>query len=64
MERKVANVYEDTRELINEVKSAFEFKSDDQAIKYMCNELLQSDKYKLIREYLEFKRKKMEEPAE
>lgn len=55
--RKVANIYEDTRELLDQVKKEFEFGSDEQAIKFMCRHMLADDRYNLIRDYLESKRK-------
>ncbi|WP_042159898.1 hypothetical protein [Paenibacillus gorillae] len=56
--RTVANLYEDTRELLNEVKSTYDFKSDDQAIKYMCNVLLKDKKFDIVRDYIEHKKAK------
>lgn len=61
MSRTVANIYHDTRELLNNVKETYEFKSDDQAIRFMCNQLLNDDRYVLIREYLETKKKDSKE---
>lgn len=56
MERKVANLYEDTRELLNEVKEMFDFKSDDQAVKFMC--LMMSDgRFDLLKKYIDVKKK-------
>lgn len=63
MERKVANIYEDTRELLNQVKDVFEFKSDDQAVKFMCHQILSDPRFETIKQYLEAKRKAGEENA-
>lgn len=58
MERKVANIYEDTREQLNELKSVFDFKSDDQAIKFMCEIFMTDDKFDLIKKYAQMKTSK------
>lgn len=60
MERKVANVYEDTRELLNEVKEVFDFKSDDQVIKFMCQTIMADDRSELLKRYVDIKRKVVE----
>lgn len=57
MERKVANIYEDTREILNQVKEQFDFKSDDQAIKFLCQQIMTDKRFELIRDYLDSKRK-------
>ena len=57
MERKVANVYEDTRDLLNKVKDEFDFKSDDQAIKFLCQMFISDDRNEVLRKYVDSKRK-------
>lgn len=57
MERKVANVYEDTRDLLNKVKDEFDFKSDDQAIKFLCQMFISDDRNEVLRKYVDIKRK-------
>jgi hypothetical protein len=61
MTRVVANIYEDTRALLNQVKEQFDFKSDDQAIKYLCISFLNSSRSTVLAEYLDIKRKKEQE---
>lgn len=56
--RKVANIYEETRELLDRVKAEFEFKSDDQAIRYLCEMFVSDDRAKIVKQYLNAKRKK------
>lgn len=56
--RKVANIYEDTRELLNKLKDEFEFKSDDQAIKFMCRLFMEDERSKLLRDYIEVRSNK------
>lgn len=56
MERKVANIYEDTRELLNKVKDEFDFKSDDQAVKFLCQLFMSDDRSELLRKYIEVKK--------
>lgn len=58
MARTVANIYDDTRGILNQVKEEFDFKSDDQAIKYLCLMFLEDDRSKVIRQYLAAKNKK------
>lgn len=60
MERKVANIYEDTRELLNQVKDEFDFKSDDQAVKLLCQMFIADDRSELLRKYIEVMNKKRE----
>ena len=57
MERKVANVYEDTRELLNKVKDEFDFKSDDQAIKFLCQMFMADNRNEVLKKYVDIKRK-------
>ncbi|MBD0381307.1 hypothetical protein [Paenibacillus sedimenti] len=57
MERKVANIYEDTRELLNQVKDEFDFKSDDQAVKFLCQLFMADDRNELLKRYIEIKKK-------
>lgn len=57
MERKVANLYGDTREMLNEVKDKFDFKSDDQAVKFLCQLFMADDRAELLKKYLDVKRK-------
>lgn len=57
MERKVANIYEDTRELLNKVKDEFDFGSDDQAVKFLCMLFMADDRNELLRKYIEIKKK-------
>lgn len=54
-ERTVANIYRDTRDQLNEFKERFEFKSDDQAIKFLCQSF-DCEKAKLLDTYLRVKR--------
>lgn len=61
MTRVVANMYEDTRALLNQVKEQFDFKSDDQAIKYLCTSFLNDSRSAILAEYLDIKRKKEQE---
>lgn len=60
MARVVANMYEDTRALLNKVKEEFEFKSDDQAIKYLCTAFLSGERSKHISQYLWAKKREQE----
>jgi hypothetical protein len=60
MERKVANIYEDTRELLNKVKDEFDFKSDDQAIKFLCQLFMTDDRNELLKKYIDLKKKTSE----
>jgi hypothetical protein len=57
MARTVANIYEGTRELLNKVKEDYDFKSDDQAIKLLCQLFLEDDRNSLLRKYIEVKSK-------
>lgn len=57
VERKVANIYEDTREILNEVKEKFEFKSDDQAIKFLCQMFIADDRAEVLQKYVDVKKK-------
>ncbi|KAA8750121.1 hypothetical protein [Paenibacillus sp. UASWS1643] len=57
MERKVANVYEDTRALLNQVKDEFDFKSDDQAIKFLCQMFMADNRNDVLKKYIDVKRK-------
>lgn len=57
MERKVANVYEDTRALLNQVKDEFDFKSDDQAIKFLCQMFIADNRNEVLKKYIDIKRK-------
>ncbi|WP_068775758.1 hypothetical protein [Paenibacillus sp. FJAT-26967] len=57
MERKAANIYEDTRELLNQVKEDFQFKSDDHAIKFLCNMFISDNRTGLLKKYLESTKK-------
>ncbi|UPK45867.1 hypothetical protein [Paenibacillus pabuli] len=57
MERKVANVYEDTRDLLNQVKDEFDFKSDDQAIKFLCQRFMADNRNEVLKKYIDIKRK-------
>lgn len=57
-ERVVANIYDDTRELLNLVKKEYEFGSDDQAIKYLCLMFMNDEKAKVIKQYLDAKVKR------
>lgn len=56
MSRTVANIYQDTRELLNKVKETFDFESDDLAIKFMCQQIMTDERFTLIREFLEAKK--------
>lgn len=56
MSRTVANIYTDTRDLLNKVKEEFEFKSDDQAIKYLCMAFLEDERADTLRKYLAVKK--------
>lgn len=60
-ERKVANIYKDTRELLNSFKTSYELKSDDQAIRFLCLSF-DDEKGKMLKTYLEVKNGKKEEP--
>ncbi|CAI6022875.1 hypothetical protein PAECIP112173_00322 [Paenibacillus sp. JJ-100] len=60
MERKVANVYEDTRALLNQVKDEFDFKSDDQAIKFLCQMFIADNRNEVLKRYIDVKRKAAE----
>lgn len=55
MKRVVANIYEDTRELLNEVKDKYDFKSDDQAVKFLCELFIGDERTKLIERYVAIK---------
>ena len=58
MERKAVNVYKDTRELLNKVKDEFHFKSDDQAVKFLCKLFLSDERrIDLLKIYIETKTK-------
>lgn len=59
MERKVANLYEDTRELLNQVKDKFDFKSDDQVVKFLCEMFMSDDRTKLLERYVDIKANKL-----
>jgi hypothetical protein len=58
LERKVANLYEDTRELLNQLKDKFDFKSDDQAVKFLCEMFMTDDRTKLLERYVNIKNEK------
>ncbi|WP_150274137.1 hypothetical protein [Paenibacillus tepidiphilus] len=64
MKRTVANIFEDTRNLLNKVKEEFVFSSDDQAIKYLCNSFLASEQSQELRRYLDSKVKREHEKDE
>lgn len=61
MGRTVANIYEDTRTLLNQVKVDYDFKSDDQAIRYLCQTFLTDERSRHIKQYLEAKAKREQE---
>ncbi|WP_077297455.1 hypothetical protein [Virgibacillus pantothenticus] len=56
-ERTVANIYKDTRELLNDFKTKYELKSDDQAIRFLCHSF-DEEKGKMLKTYLEVKKGK------
>lgn len=58
--RKVANIYEDTREQLNQVKERFDFKSDDQAIKFLCQLFMVDERSEVLIRYLDIKKKIIE----
>lgn len=53
-ERTVANIYKDTRELLNEFKKKYELKSDDQAIRFLCQSF-DAEKSGVLETYLKVK---------
>lgn len=55
MKRVVANIFEDTREALNYIKEEFSFKSDDEAIRYLCQTFLKSERACNLKEYLNLK---------
>ncbi|WP_019536540.1 hypothetical protein [Paenibacillus ginsengihumi] len=59
--RTVANIYQDTRDLLNRVKSEFDFKSDDQAVKYLCLAFLEDERSNVLRKYVAIKTGKEQE---
>jgi len=58
LKRTVANIYEDTREILDRIKAEYEFKSDDHAIKFMCAQFEKSKFASSLKEFKEFRSKK------
>jgi hypothetical protein len=54
--RKVANIYEDTRQLLDLVKEKFDFKSDDHTVKFLCQLFMADDRTELLAKYLDVKK--------
>lgn len=53
-ERTVANIYKDTRELLNDFKKKYELKSDDQAIRFLCQSF-DTEKGGILETYIKVK---------
>lgn len=57
-ERVVANIYDDTRALLNQIKEEYNFGSDDQAVRYLCLMFMDDERAKVIKQYLDAKVKR------
>lgn len=58
MKRTVANIYEDTRELLDRIKQEYDFKSDDHVIKFLCSNFVESPFAKMLKDFHAFKKNK------
>lgn len=54
-ERTVANIYKDTREMLNDFKARYELKSDDQAIRFLCRSF-DEEKGEVLETYIKIKK--------
>lgn len=58
MKRTTANIFEDTREILDRIKREYEFKSDDHAIKFMCGQFEEGDFSRKLKEFHDYKKNK------
>lgn len=53
--RVVANIYEDTRGLLNGIKDRYKLNSDDQAVKFLCQSFESGTGKDVLEVYLKVK---------
>jgi len=58
MKRTTANIFEDTRELLDQIKTEYDFKSDDHVIKFLCSEFVKSPFAHTLKDFQAYRKNK------
>jgi hypothetical protein len=58
LKRVVANIYEDTRGMLDQIKDRYSFGSDDKAIKFLCEMFMKDSVAETLARYVEINNEK------
>ncbi|MBJ6360895.1 hypothetical protein ACFOQM_06225 [Paenibacillus sp. GCM10012307] len=50
--RVVANIFEDTRATLNQIKDEYRFKNDDELVRFLCGSFLSDPRREVLLNYL------------